>query len=265
MFKKLTITIICIFLFAFHANAGSDGELALKKDQPQEIKDCFEKLNRATFAFNQGLDKALIKPIAEGYRNLPNPIQKSTKNAVTNLSTLITIPNNILQGDVKTAIINTGRLFVNTTVGLLGTVDVANKMGFPKYEKEDYGQTLGKWGIGPGCYIVLPVLGPSTVRDTAGSFANVFGGDPWYNASVYGNNEFLSEGAYLTSKALSGINFRSDNLESLDNLEKNSIDFYASLRSLYLQDRENKIKNNQRGTVEVIYKDEEDWEEIDNK
>ena len=256
MLKKLTVTIIYIFLLAFNANAGSDGELALKKDQPQEIKDCFEKLNRATFAFNQGLDKALIKPIAEGYRNLPDPIQKGTKNAVTNLSTLITIPNNILQGDVKTAIINTGRLAVNTTVGLLGTINVASKMGFPKYEKEDYGQTLGKWGVGPGCYIVLPVLGPSTVRDTAGSFANAFGGDPWYNASVHGNNEFLSEGVYLSSKALSGIDFRSDNLESLDNLEKNSIDFYASLRSLYLQDRENKIKNNQRGTVKVIYKDE---------
>jgi phospholipid-binding lipoprotein MlaA len=265
MFKKLTITIIYILLLVFNANAGSDGELALKKDQPQEIKDCFEKLNRATFAFNQGLDKALIKPMAEGYRNLPDPIQKGTKNAVTNLSTLITIPNNILQGDVKTAIINTGRLVVNTTVGLLGTVDVANKMGFPKYEKEDYGQTLGKWGVGPGCYMVLPVLGPSTVRDTAGSFANILGGDPWYNASVHGNNEFLSEGAYITSKALNGIDFRSDNLESLDNLEKNSIDFYASLRSLYLQDRENKIKNNQRGIVEVIYKDESDWEEIDSK
>jgi phospholipid-binding lipoprotein MlaA len=265
MLKKLTLTIIYIFLLTFNANAGSDGELALKKDQPQEIKDCFEKLNRATFAFNQGLDKALIKPIAKGYRNLPNPIQKGTKNVVTNFSTLITIPNNILQGDVKTAIINTGRFIMNTTVGLLGTVDVANKMGFPKYEKEDYGQTLGKWGVGPGCYVVLPVLGPSTVRDTAGSFANVLGGDPWYNASVHGNNEYLSQGAYLTSKALNGIDFRSDNLESLDNLEKNSIDFYASLRSLYLQDRENKIKNNQRGTVEVIYNDEEDWEEIDNK
>ena len=265
MFKKLTITIICIFLLAFNVNAGSDGNLTFKKDQPKEIKDCFEKLNRMTFSFNQSLDKALLKPIANGYRNLPDPIQKGTKNVVTNLSNLITIPNNILQGDVKTAIINTGRLVVNTTVGLLGTVDVANKMGFPKYEKEDYGQTLGKWGVGPGCYVVLPVLGPSTVRDTAGSFANVLGGDPWYNASVHGNNEFLSEKVFLTSKALSGVDFRSDNLDSLDNLEKNSIDFYASLRSLYLQDRENKIKNTQRGTVEVIYKDEEDWEEIDNK
>jgi phospholipid-binding lipoprotein MlaA len=138
-------------------------------------------------------------------------------------------------------------------------------MGFPKYEREDYGQTLGKWGVGPGCYVVLPVLGPSTIRDTAGSFANVLGGDPWYNMSLHGNNEFLGTGTYMTSKALSGINFRAENLESFDNLETNSIDFYASLRSLYLQDRENKIKNNQRGSVEVIYKDEEDWEEIDSK
>ena len=265
MFKKLTITIIYISLLAFNANAGSDGELVLKKEQPQEIKDCFEKLNRATFALNQGLDKVLIKPIAKSYRNLPDPIQKGTNNAVKNLSNLITIPNNILQGDVKTAIINTGRLFVNTTVGLLGTVDVANKIGFPKYEKEDYGQTFGKWGVGPGCYFVLPVLGPSTLRDTAGSFANVFGGDPWYNASVHGNNEFLSEGAYMASKVLSGVNFRADNIESFENLEKNSIDFYASIRSLYLQDRENKIKNVQRGNVEVIYADNDDWEEIENK
>jgi len=265
MLKKLTITIIYICLLAFNANAGSDGELALKKNQPKEIKDCFEKLNRATFSFNQGLDKALIKPIAKGYRNLPDPIQKGTSNAVKNLSNLITIPNNILQGDVKTAVVNTGRLVVNTTVGLLGTIDVANKMGFPKYEKEDYGQTLGKWGVGPGCYMVLPVLGPSTVRDTAGSFANILGGDPWYNASVHGNNEFLSEGAYIASKALSGVSFRADNIESFENLEKNSIDFYASLRSLYLQDRENKIKNAQRGNIEVIYEDNDDWEEIENK
>ena len=265
MIKKFTIILFSVLLFSLNANAGSDGQKVLsEKEQPKKIKDCFEKLNRATFSLNQGLDKAIIKPIAKGYRKLPDPIQKGTKNAVTNLSNLITIPNNILQGDIKLAAINTGRLVVNTTVGLLGTIDVANKMGFPKYIKEDYGQTLGTWGVGPGCYVVLPVLGPSTLRDTAGSFANVVGGDPWYNASVHGNNEFLSERLYIGSKALSGIDFRSDNLESFDNLEKNSVDFYASVRSLYLQDRENKIENNQRGNVEVIYKDEEDWEEIDN-
>ena len=265
MFKKFTIALFWIFLFSFNAYAGSDGELTLNKGQSKDTKDCFEKFNRATFAFNRGLDRSIIKPIAKSYRNLPDPIQKGAKNAVTNLSNLITIPNNILQGDVNTAIINTGRLVVNTTVGLLGIIDVANKMGFPKYEKEDYGQTLGAWGVGPGCYIVLPVLGPSTIRDTAGSFANVLGGDPWYNASIHGNNQFLSENVFLTSKALDGINFRSENLESFDNLETNSIDFYASLRSLYLQNRENKIKNNQRGRVEIIFQDEGEWEEIDNK
>ena len=127
MQKKLIILVFSLFLIAFNANAGSDGELVLEKNksQVQNTKDCFEKLNRATFAFNQGLDKALIKPIAEGYRKLPDNVQKGTSNAVRNLSTLITIPNNVLQGDVRTAIINTARLAVNTTVGLLGTIDVA--------------------------------------------------------------------------------------------------------------------------------------------
>ncbi len=268
MFKKLTIIIVASFLLSFSAYAGSDGKLELKKESEQisdnKTKDCFEKLNRATFAFNQGLDKVIIKPISSGYRKLPDPIQKGTGNAIKNLSNLITIPNNILQGDIKMAFINTGRLIVNTTAGLLGTIDVANKMGFPKYEREDYGQTLGKWGFGPGCYIVLPVLGPSTIRDTAGSFANVLGGDPWYNASIHGNNQYLSEELFITSKALSGINFRANNIESFDNLEKNSLDFYASIRSLYLQDRENKIRNNKRGNIDILYKDEQDWEEINN-
>ena len=240
--KKISLILITTFLLAFNANAGSDGELNLRK-QPKKVKDCFEGINRATFAFNQSLDKAIIKPLAEGYRNLPDPIQKGTHNFVTNLSSLVTIPNNVLQGDIKLAVINTARLVVNSTVGILGTIDVANGMGFPKYEKEDYGQTLATWGFGPGCYVVLPVLGPSTLRDTTGSFMNILGGDPYYNASMHGNNEFLNENVYMATKAVEGIDFRSNNIESFDNLEVNSIDFYASVKSLYLQDRENKINN----------------------
>ena len=266
MYKKFAILLISIFFITQNAFAASDGELNLSKDeQAKKIKDCSEKFNRVTFSFNQSLDKAIIKPIAKGYRKLPDPIQNGTSNALKNLSTLVTIPNNVLQGDVKTAIINTGRLVINSTVGILGIVDVANKMGFPKYVKEDYGQTLGAWGLGPGCYIVLPILGPSTIRDTAGSFVNVLGGDPWYNASAHGNNEFLSERLYMTSKALSGIEFRANNIKSFDNLQKNSVDFYASVKSLYLQDRENKIENHNRGNIEIIYKNEEDWEEIENQ
>ena len=263
MIRYLIVTLFSAFLFTSNASAGSNGEIDLKNNQTEEIKDCFEQLNRATFSFNQGLDKVIIKPIAKGYRKLPDSVQSGTSNALKNLSNLITIPNNILQGDIKSAFINTARLALNTTVGLLGTIDVANKVGFPKYEKEDYGQTLGVWGFGPGCYVVLPILGPSTIRDTAGSFVNVLGGDPWYNISIHGNNEFLSKELYVTTEALNGINFRADNIESLDNVEKNSLDFYASVRSLYTQDRENKISNNQRGNIEVIYKNEEEWEEIE--
>ena len=260
--KIIKIFLIAIFISS-NAFAGSDGELKLsKKNKP--TKDCFERVNRASFALNQGLDKVIFKPVAKGYRTLPSPIRTGTSNVVENLSNLITIPNNVLQADFKMAGINTGRLVLNTTVGILGIFDVADKMGFPEYVKEDYGQTFGKWGMGPGCYLVIPVLGPTTIRDTAGSFVNVMGGDPYYNISSNGNNEYLDGKLYAATKLISAVDFRSKNIESFENLEKNSIDFYASVRSLYLQDRENKINNNQRGNLEIIYNDDEDWGEIQN-
>ena len=262
MISFLKITFLFFFLIS-NAVAGSSGELELSKKK-KTTKDCFETLNRATFKLNQGLDKVILKPVAKGYRSLPAPIKKGTGNVLNNLSNLITIPNNVLQGEFKTAGINTGRLIVNTTLGVLGIFDAASEMGFPKYIKEDYGQTLGKWGVGPGCYLVLPVLGPSTIRDTAGMFVNVMGGDPYYNISVNGNNEYLDGKLFAATKALSGVEFRAKNIDSLDNLEKNSVDFYASVKSLYTQDRENKIKNIQRGNIEVIYSDDQDWTEIDN-
>ena len=198
----------------------------------------------------------------KGYRSLPSSVRNGTSNALNNISSLITVPNNILQGEFLTAGVNTGRFVINTTVGILGIYDVAEKMGFSEYEKEDYGQTLGRWGVGAGCYIVLPVLGPSTVRDTVGSFINVLGGDPYYNASTHGNNEFLSDSAFMATKVISGIDFRAKNLESIDNLKKNSMDFYASVRSLYLQDRQQKISNS-NPTIEIMY--EGDWEEVQSQ
>lgn len=260
--KITKIFLIAIFLTS-NAFAGSDGELELsKKNKP--TKDCFEKVNRASFALNQGLDKVIFKPVAKGYRTLPSPIRTGTSNVVENLSNLITIPNNVLQADFKMAGINAGRLVLNTTVGILGIFDVADKMGFPEYVKEDYGQTFGKWGMGPGCYLVVPVLGPTTIRDTAGGFVNVLGGDPYYNVSSNGNNEYLDGKLYAATKLISAVDFRSKNIESFENLEQNSIDFYASVKSLYLQDRENKINNNQRGSLEILYNDDDDWGEIQN-
>ena len=260
MKKIFSISVLSLFIFA-SAFAGDDGELNLsKKSKP--IKDCFEPINRVTFAVNQGLDKIIFKPVAKGYRVLPSPVRTGVSNALDNLSNLVTIPNNVLQGELKKAGVNTGRFVINTTIGIIGLFDVAQNLGFPEYEREDYGQTLGVMGVGPGCYLVLPVLGPSTIRDTAGSFINIMGGDPWYNASVNGNNEFLNDSDYLASRVLGGIDFRAKNLDSLDNLEKNSMDFYASVRSLYLQDRQQKILNSKE-TTETM--DDGDWEEIDTQ
>jgi len=259
--KKFLITSLISLMLASVVSADTDGENSLSK-KSKVVKDCFENFNRATFSLNQGLDKAIFKPVAKSYRSLPSSVRTGTSNVLVNLSSLVTIPNNILQGEFKTAGINTGRFLVNTTLGILGIYDPAKKMGFSKYEKEDYGQTLGKWGVGAGCYIVLPVLGPSTIRDTAGSFINVLGGDPYYNASTHGNNEFLSDSIYMTTKVVSGIDFRAKNLDSIDNLEKNSLDFYASVKSLYLQDRQQKISNS-NPTIEIMYEGE--WEEIESQ
>ena len=259
--KKIFITSLIAVMLTVNVSADTDGGNSLSK-RSKPVKDCFERLNRATFALNQNLDKVIFKPIAKGYRNLPTPVRAGTSNALNNISSLITIPNNILQGEFKTAGINTGRFAINSTVGVFGIFNVAEKIGFSEYEKEDYGQTLGVMGVGAGCYLVLPVLGPSTVRDTFGSFMNVLGGDPYYNASTHGNNEYLTDTVYLTTKVVAGIDFRAKNLETIDNLEKNSMDFYASVRSLYLQDRQQKITNS-NPTIEIMY--EGDWEEVESQ
>ena len=260
MLKKIAIILITTLALTVNTHAGSDGELLLKKNDPSNVKDCFEGLNRATFAFNQALDGVLFEPVAKAYRVLPSPVRTGVENSLNNLSHLVTIPNNILQGDFKEAGINTGRFVINTTIGILGIFDAATQMGFSEYAKEDYGQSLGTAGVGPVCYLVLPVLGPSTVRDAAGSLINVFGGDPWYNVSVKNDTRYFNEKDYYISRSSDGINFRAKNIEAFDNLEENAIDFYASVKSLYLQDRKQKILNT-KGVVDTM--NDSDWEEIE--
>ena len=226
----------------------------------KEVKDCFEGLNRATFAFNQTLDKVVFEPVAKGYRKLPVPIRTGTSNVISNLSNLLTIPNNILQGDLRSAGLNTARLTVNTTIGIFGIFDVAQQMGLVKdYRKEDYGQTLGKWGVGEGCYLVLPILGPTTIRDSIGAVTSILGGDPWYNVTVKNDTQYFKDSDYFVSRGSDGINFRSKNLEAFENLEQNSMDFYASVRSLYLQDRKQKIINSNKV---IDTQDDSDWDDL---
>ncbi len=264
MKRLFSIVIVVLFsqLHMLNVIAASDGEVKIssKENDSQIVKDCFESVNRGIFAFNQGLDKVIFKPLSKGYRKLPQPIRSGTSNVLSNLGNVVTIPNNILQGQIKDAGINSLRLILNSTLGIAGIFDVASYYGLEKNDKEDYGQTLGTWGVGEGCYFVLPVLGPTTIRDSIGSLANVMGGDAWYNVTVANDTQYFNEADYYLSRVMSGVDFRAKNLESFDSLEKTSIDLYASIRSLYLQDRDRKIKNLDEETETMS---DDDWEEID--
>ena len=259
MSRIFKVLILSLFI-STSSMAASDGQNELSKNTNGEVKDCFETVNRGIFAFNQAIDGLIFEPLAKGYLYLPSPIRTGTSNFVGNLSTLLTIPNNVLQGDLGIAGKNSLRFIVNSTVGIIGIFDPASAIGLNSYEKEDFGQTLGSWGVGEGCYIVLPVLGPSTARDTFGSLGNYLGGDTWYNVTVRNDTHYFSDFDYYASKGVGGVDFRAKNFEDINNLEENSIDFYASVKSLYLQDRRKRIAN---ATGATQTQDDSDWEEIE--
>jgi phospholipid-binding lipoprotein MlaA len=263
--KLIYVATIALLLQISSANAGSTGSENLSSSSSDTAKECFEGFSRAMFKFNNGLDKAVFKPVAKGYRALPSPIRKGTGNAVDNLRSLLTLTNSILQGDFRKAGNTTARFAINTTVGILGILDPAERLGFKEEGKEDFGQTMGKWGVDSGCYFVLPVLGPTTTRDAIGLVGNTLL-DPVYQIthnseiknSIIGNDNY-SEHNYYYYRGTGAVDFRAKNIESFDSIEKNSIDLYASLKSLYLQDRNKKIQNS-KTTIET--QNDNDWEEI---
>ena len=265
--KIIYISIFALLLQTSAVNAGTTGSEELKSSDSQNTADeCFEGFSRAMFKFNHGLDKVLFEPVAKGYRALPVPIRKGTGNVISNLRSLLTFSNNILQGDFRTAGNTAGRFAINTTVGVLGIWDPATALGLEKHGKEDFGQTMGVWGVDSGCYFVLPVLGPTTTRDAVGLVGNIFL-DPVYQIThnteirndIVGNGNY-SEHNYFFYRGTGAVDFRAKNIESMESLEKNSIDLYASIKSLYLQSRNKKIANS---TSEVETQNDDDWEEID--
>ena len=207
-------------------------------------KDCFEGLSRNIFKFNQFFDKTVLRPIASGYNKLPDPIKKGAGNFTSNIGTLLTVPNHILQGNWKLAGESSASFLINSTIGVLGFGNPAVKMGL-KNQQEDVGQTLGAYGFSGGCYFVLPILGPTTLRDSLGMVADSFI-DPFAHITIREHELFNISGNnldYYSVKGTSAVDFRADNMTNLDSLEKNSIDMYAALKSLYLQNREKKIGN----------------------
>ena len=232
--------------------------LILMTAQPSKAtEECFEGASRAIFKFNMALDDIVLEPLAKGYNKLPSPIKSGTSNFTSNIGTLLSIPNNILQGNLKQLGHSVGSFAVNTTVGILGFLNPAERIGL-KPNKEDVGQTLGSYGIGPGCYFVLPIFGPTTARDSVGLIADTFV-DPFAHVTIR-NNELLGASGnsldYYSVKGTSAIDFRADNDKNFESLEKNSIDLYSSMKSIYLQDRENKIKNS--------IEDQDEWGNLDN-
>tara|TARA_A100001234_G_C12615810_1_gene381549 strand:- start:340 stop:984 length:645 start_codon:yes stop_codon:yes gene_type:complete len=201
-------------------------------------------VSRSIFKFNLTFDEKIFEPIAKGYSRLPKPVKTGTSNFTSNISNLLSIPNSILQGNFKEFGNSVGSVFINSTIGIFGFLNPAEKLGLNP-SKEDVGQTLGKYGIGQGCYYVLPILGPTTLRDSIGLFADSFI-DPFAHITIR-DKELLGISGnhldYYSVKGTSAVDFRSDNLANFNSLEKNSIDLYSSFKSIYLQDRENKVKN----------------------
>ena len=220
-------------------------------------EECFENTSRAIFKFNMAFDETILGPLAKGYNKLPDPIKTGTSNFTSNVGTLLSIPNNILQGNFSQLGHSVGSFIVNSSVGILGFLNPAEKIGLRSH-KEDVGQTLGLYGIGTGCYFVLPILGPTTTRDTLGMLADSFV-DPFAHITLR-EHELLGVSGnsldYFTIKGTGVVDFRADNDVNFESLEKNSLDYYSSLKSVYLQDRENKIKNSTD--------DSGDWGNLDN-
>ena len=240
---KLNISILAIIL-CLSSNA-------------QTAEECFEGTSRAIFKFNMALDDAVIGPLAKGYNKLPDPVRKGTNNFTSNIGTLLSIPNNILQGNFKQLGQSIGSFALNTSVGIFGFLNPAEKIGLTPH-KEDVGQTLGSYGVGPGCYFVLPVLGPTTARDALGMVADTFV-DPFAHVTIREKELLSSSGTsldYYSVKSTGAVDFRAKNDKNFESLEKNSIDLYSSLKSVYLQDRNNKIQNSDEN--------QDEWGNLDN-
>jgi len=215
--------------------SGSDEQEIAELDTEN---DPFELLNRFTFAFNMALDTLVFQPVAATYRFLlPVEVRNSVRNAVRNLRSPLILINDVLQGEMERARTTLVRFLANSTMGVLGLFDVADDMGYP-YHDEDFGQTLGAHGVGEGFYLVLPVLGPSNPRDGIGILVDMYLDPMIYAAEAADIEDFL-----LARTLAEGIDRRARNIETIEDLKRDSIDFYARVRSLYRQSRANEINN----------------------
>lgn len=205
----------------------------------RDPRDPWERMNRTTYKLNDKFDKAIARPAARAYRRTPRAVQTGVHNFFTNLDYTIVILNDLLQGQIKPFASDTARLVINTTLGIGGLFDPATRAGLDRNER-DFGQTLGKWGVKTGPYLVLPFLGPSDVRDTFGRL-----GDDFSTPRQYIRNPYWDYGLYL----LEVVDLRASLLDATRALD-NAYDPYAFMRNAYLQNRDYKVNGGQSKSEE---------------
>ena len=226
---KILFIIVYLFLNGCASSPDTTGKLE---------NDPFESINRQIYAFNNGADEYVIGPIAHAYRDvLPNPVRDSIRNFLLNLKTPLSAMNATLQGDFTRGISAAGRFAINSTAGVLGLFDVANYIGLEPVD-EDVGQTLGAWGIEPGPYLILPILGPSSTRDLAGKVGDWLI-DP---LGLYLIREDY-EDFLLATKVTKALDTRVQLDGVIEGTRENSLDPYAIMRTMYLQRRARQIAN----------------------
>lgn len=234
-FKVLSLAAV-MSVALFVTGCASTGANAPSEDMVvngETIYDPFEGGNRVVMSINEGIDKAVLEPVARGYRYVaPKPVRSGVRNFLRNLKSPIVMGNQLLQGDLTGFANATGRLFINTLLGVGGLFDVADMGGIP-YEPEDFGQTLAVWGVGNGPYMVIPLLGPSTMRDGTGMLVDTFA-DP---LRIYMFNHDL-EWLHYTRVGVGILDSREEMLDIIDDLRRNSFDYYAAIRSAYYQRRQ---------------------------
>lgn len=238
IYKRVTSTVLAVSAaFILSACTADQGDQVARGSM--QIQDPFEEVNRVSFAFNEVVDETVIHPVVEGYQFVvPRPARNGFRNFLRNLRSPVIFANQALQGDVRGAGDVVLRATINTLVGVGGVFDVAGSEGI-RYEPEDFGQTLAVWGVGHGPYLVVPVLGPSSLRDYAGYAIDSFA-DPlrWYLHNIDEEEWYYAKlgGDYLV--------LREELIDVMKDLKASSIDYYAAVRSTYYQRRAAMVRDN---------------------
>lgn len=224
-----------LFLTAMLVSACAGSRVVDRDDTGYNTNDPYENLNRRLFAVEQTLDHYIVEPTAKGYNYIPAPVRRATRNFLNNLASPITLVGDVMQGELNRASTTALRLGINSTIGIGGLFDPATRLGFERHT-EDFGQTLAVYGVGPGPYFYVPGLGPMPPRDLLGWTVD-WAFDPW--TYIADGDIGVAFGSY----ALDGIDSRAANLGIIDEIERSSVDFYATVRSLYRQNRQSEIVN----------------------